>query len=179
MNIQRINGKLNRLLKGISQSINYASNFAIEWEIFERLFENFHETAKETILQWSDVGHYVFVCLGVYPSPTRIALKRIATCKGGCGSSKPLGIYRTPFQPCFGLPLPHCCLHRSTLSCTVQECNVTTYVLSPSSWTFVFCAKLYTRIIYVNKRMMWSLINLIGNFIFKLRECNVQSLWFV
>ena len=116
----------------------------IEWEMFERLFENFHETTKETILrQWSDVGHYVSVCLGVYPSPTRIALKRIATCKGGCGSSKPLGIYRTPFQPCFGLPLPHCCLHRSTLSCTVQECNVTTYVLyPPSSWTFVFRGEL-------------------------------------
>lgn len=113
--------------------------------------ENFHETAKETILrQWSDVGRCVFMCLGVYPSSTRIALKRIATCKGGCGSSKPLGIYRTPFQPCFGLPLPHCCLHRSILSCTVQECNVTTCVLSPSSWTFVF-ARNYARIIYANR----------------------------
>lgn len=71
------------------------------------------------------------LCLDVYPSPRRIALKCIATCKGGCGSSKPPGIYRTPCQPCFHhLPSPHSCLQPSTLSRSMQECNVTTDVLS-------------------------------------------------
>lgn len=134
--------------KGIRRRIGYTSNEkyskeSCHWMKNIRKFVRMKISTRRGNDFTTVVGRGpLFVCLGVYPSPTRIALKRIATCKGRCGSSKPLGIYRTPFQPCLGLPLPHCCLHRSTLSCTVQECNVTTYVLSPSSWTFVFCAKL-------------------------------------
>ena len=93
------------------------------------------------------------LCLDVYPSRSRIALKCIVTCKGGCGSSKPLGIYRTPFQPYFQLPLPHCCLHRSTLSCAMQECNVTTDVLSLPSERSSF---LRTRFEYLYTRTFFD-----------------------
>lgn len=123
-----------RKLDGISERvvkiINYTFNMDIERNILVQV--NVPFSKREQGNDFTTVVGRGTLCLDVYPSPSRIALKCIATCKGGCGSSKPLGIYRTPFQPRFELPLPHCCLHRSTLSCAIQECNVTTDVLSLS-----------------------------------------------